>query len=367
MIIFTILFPAFFVIIEKSNLYSSWRQFLFLYPGIVLLAATGFNYFFDILKRRWIKWTAAAFLVVLSIHPAGYILRNMPYSYMYYNQLVGGLKGALGNYETDYYYISHREASKWLARYLEEKNIKTPVKIGATYSVDWFFRNHSRIETSVFRNEERSQSDWDYAIIVNRYISPFKLKKSLWPPKNAIHVVYADSVPVCAVIERRTKDDFKGYTALNEGRNSDAIKYFEKALKSDDGDEMIFYNFALALYNEKQYLKADSVLKKAIDLNPDFEPALMYLGNIAKSNGRSDEAVMYYERVLKADRKYFEAYVCLAELVVGRDLNKARFLLKTCLTINPGFRPAIMAMADTYRSSEPDIARKYDELANRIK
>jgi hypothetical protein len=367
MIIFTILFPAFFVIIEKSNLYSSWRQFLFLYPGLVLLAATGFNYLFETLKRSWMKWAGAAFLAILFIHPAGFMLRNMPYSYIYYNQFVGGVRGALGNYETDYYYISHREASEWLAGYLEKKNAKPPVKIGATYSIDWFFRNNPAIETSVFRNEERSQHDWDYAIIVNRYITPFQLKNGMWPPKNAIHIIYADSVPLCAVLERKTKADFNGFTALNEGRNSDAINYFEKALKTDDADEMIFYNFALALYNEKQYLKADSVLKKAVDINPEFEPALMYLGNIAKSNGRSDEAVMYYERVLKADRKYFEAYVSLAELVGGRDIHRARSLLETCLTINPGFRPAIVAMADTYRNTDPEIARRYDELANKIK
>ncbi len=52
MIIFTIIFPAVFVIIEKSNLYSSWRQFLFLYPGIVLLAATGLHYLFDIVEKE---------------------------------------------------------------------------------------------------------------------------------------------------------------------------------------------------------------------------------------------------------------------------------------------------------------------------
>jgi hypothetical protein len=37
-IIFTILFPLCFVLFEKSNLYSSWRQFLFVYPAIVLIA-----------------------------------------------------------------------------------------------------------------------------------------------------------------------------------------------------------------------------------------------------------------------------------------------------------------------------------------
>ena len=102
---------------------------------------------------------------------------------MYYNQFVGGLKGAYGNYETDYYYVSQTEASEWLIDYLKEKKITGPVKVKATYSVDWLFRNHPEIETSYFRYEERSQSDWDYAIVVNRYISPFQLKNNIWPPK----------------------------------------------------------------------------------------------------------------------------------------------------------------------------------------
>src|ERR1035437_7687692 len=41
-VIFTIVFPLVFVVYEKSNIYSSWRQFLFIYPGIVLLASIGY-------------------------------------------------------------------------------------------------------------------------------------------------------------------------------------------------------------------------------------------------------------------------------------------------------------------------------------
>jgi len=174
-------------------------------------------------------------------------------------------------------------------------------------------------------------------------------------------------VPVCAVLERRSKDDLLGYNALNEGRIDDALKFFEKVLQVDDRDEMIFYNFASALYSGKQYQKADSVLKMGLEINPDFEPILMYLGNIARSQNKTDEAIMYYDKVIKANRKYFEAYVGLAELLTGRDLMKARSLLRTCLVMSPRYKPAIVALADTYRSSDPDIAEKYDDLANTIK
>jgi tetratricopeptide (TPR) repeat protein len=108
-------------------------------------------------------------------------------------------------------------------------------------------------------------------------------------------------------------------------------------------------------------------LKRGLDINPGFEPILMYLGNISRAQERTDEAIGYYERVIQANRKYFEAYVGLAQVISGRDIMKARSLLRTCLTISPRYKPAIVALADTYRVSDPDIARKYDDLANSIK
>jgi hypothetical protein len=238
-VIFTILFPLVFVIYVKSNLYSSWRQFLFVYPAIVLLAATGFHYLFENVKIRYLKWGMVLLISIFSIHPLKFMITNHPYYYLYYNQLVGGLKGAYANYETDYYYVSQTEASEWLINYLKERKVTTPVKVKATFSVNWLFRNHPEIETSYFRYEERSQSDWDYSIVVNRYITPYQLKNNFWPPGNAIHIIYADSVPVCAVLERRSKDDYNGYIALNEGRSIDAIKYYENVLQVDDKDEIL--------------------------------------------------------------------------------------------------------------------------------
>ena len=367
LLIFTLMFPVLFAIYEKSNLYSSWRQFLFIFPALVLLAGTGLNFFYESLTKRYIKWAALVLFAFLALHPLRYMINNPRYFYIYYNQLVGGLKGAWSNYETDYYYVTQTEASEWLLKYLENKDIKGNIKVNATYSVTWQFRNHPEIETSWFRYDERSHSDWDYAIAANRYISPYKLKNGLWPPENAIHIIYADSVPVGAVLERKSKDDYYGFLALSEGRYYEATDYFEKALMNDDKDEMIFYNFAAALYNLNERSKADSLLKAGLEINPDFEPILMYMGNIARAENRNDDAIRYYERVLNADRKYFEAYVALSGLLVDKDVMRARKLLRTCLIMNPRYKPAITALADTYRSSDPEIAEKYDLLAESVK
>jgi tetratricopeptide (TPR) repeat protein len=130
---------------------------------------------------------------------------------------------------------------------------------------------------------------------------------------------------------------------------------------------MIYYNFASALFDDGQIEKADSALKKCLEINPDFDLALMFLGNIAKAQNRNQEAVEYYKNVIKVNRKYLEAYVELSGIIVKDDVVKARDLLVTCLNIDPRFKPAIMSMAETYRTSNPDVAKKYDELAKTIK
>jgi tetratricopeptide (TPR) repeat protein len=93
----------------------------------------------------------------------------------------------------------------------------------------------------------------------------------------------------------------------------------------------------------------------------------MYLGNIAAFRKDSLNALDYYERVIRVNRKYFQAYVESAKLVYENDVDKARGLLRECLRINPKFKPAITGLADTYRKTDPEIAKKYDEMADTIK
>ncbi|HPF03688.1 MAG TPA: hypothetical protein PLE95_10825 [Bacteroidales bacterium] len=362
LILFSVLFPVFFVLLEKSNLYSSWRQFLFVYPPMVLLAATGISFFFSVLKPRMLKIALVAILIAASLHPVLYMARNPRYYYIYYNQLAGGLSGAHGNYETDYYYVGQTEASQWLKEHFTKNNIDRAT-VAATFSVKWHFRDMQGITTKYIRNEERSMSDWDYAVITNRYIPPFRLKEKKWPPQNAIHVVYADDVPVCAVLKRETRDDYLGYRALKEGRNEEAVTLLGNALKVCEEDEMIFYNFACALYNQGHHAVADSVLNAGLKINPDFEPILMYLGNIAAYRGDTLAALQYYERLTGVNIKYFDAWVEAARVTAPTDIRRARKYLKKCLGVNPGYVPAIKALADTYRDTDPGIAKKLDETA----
>ena len=204
-------------------------------------------------------------------------------------------------------------------------------------------------------------------IVANSYIPASQLKDKIWPPKNAIHVIYADQVPICAVLKRETKLDLQGYRALKMRDTTNAVRFFEDALKINAQDELIFYNFAAALVSEGKIDSAKTILQSALKINPFYEPVLMYLGNIAVSQNNSVEAIRYYETIIGYNRKYFDAYIGLSKLLIEKDTVKARDLLKTCLELNPRYRPAILALADSYRDTDPTIARKYEELANSFK
>jgi hypothetical protein len=365
MLAFTVVFPLIFAVAGRSNIYSSWRQFLFVFPGIVLISASGFSFMFEKLNKK-----ARMFVIILTaisiIHPLKFMITNHPYEYIYYNELTGGLNGAYTHYETDYYYTSQKQASEWLIKYLDKSNINQHIEVSATYPVNWNFRKQKNVHTSFIRFEERSMYDWDYAIVGNRYIPPVQLRNRIFPPSNSIYVIYADKVPICAVLKRKTKDDFLGYQALKKGRYSDAIRYLDKALTLNGTDELIYYNLGGALVRNGNEEKADSVLKSGLRINPVSEPILMYLGNLSRNRNDTLNAIRYYQKVLELNRKYFEAYVNLSSMLVRTDLVRARDLLEECLRLNPKFKPALVALGDTYKDTDEEIARKYYERARNV-
>jgi len=360
MLIFTILFPIVFVIYEKSNLYGSWRHFLFVYPAMVVLAAIGLRHLFLKISTR----IMIIVVLVLAIHPFTFLVRNPPYYYLYYNQLVGGLKGAYGNYETDYYYHSIREGSEWLINYLKENHPGDSLKVATNFPADWFYRNENKLKARYLPWNDRSQHDWDYFVVANSYISPVLQKNKNWPPKNALKIIEVDGVPICAVVKRESKADFLGYTASRQHLSEEAIKYFEEALQKECQDEIIFFNFASVCYSKGDKAKAMSLLQKGLEINPECDRILMFRANILAENGEHDKAAEAYKQLIGINRKYFDAYPALAKILIGKkELKKARELLKRCLTMNPGYKAAYAALADSYRDTNPEIAGKYDELA----
>jgi tetratricopeptide (TPR) repeat protein len=364
---FSILFPLVFVVLIQSNLYGSWRHFLFVYPGIVLIAALGFHALLARYKHRAVRVSAVVLFLALAVHPVRFMAANHPYYYLYYNQFTGGLKGAYGNYETDYYYHSMREGAEWLQEYLKNKPNKAEIVVGGNFPIQWYFRNNKAIDFVYFPWQNRSEYNWDYVLVANSYIPPFQLKNKIWPPSNTIHTIFADGIPICAVVERVTKDDLAGIQEQNKGDNIKSALLFENAFKFDPQNELICYKFAEVLLANGKGDQANQMLTKCLEINPEYEKALVLLGDEALKNKEVEKAAGFYERTIGANRKYYRVYPKLAGIYPETNVLKARKILKDCLKLNSKYKPALEALADTYRKSDPEIARKYDELIMKLK
>ena len=364
---FTILFPIVFVIIKQSNLYGSWRHFLFVYPGIILIAALGLHAFWIRSKNRSIRAVTTVLLLVLAVHPLKFAIANHPYYYLYYNQLVGGLKGAYGNYETDYYYHSMREGAEWLQEYLKKKPDTSTKTVGGNFPIQWYFRENESVKFIYFPYQKRSEYDWDYAIVANSYISSDQLKNKTWPPSNTIHIIYADGIPICAVIERVTKDDFLAIQELEKGNNIKSVPLFQNSLKLDPQNELICYKFATSLLGLGQDSLAQKMLEKSIGINPGHEQALALAGDLALKRRDTATAADYYKKAIDANRKYLSVYPKLAGIYAETNVDAARKLLHDCLKLNARYKPALKLLAETYRETDPEKANKYEKMINKLK
>lgn len=366
-LIFTILFPVLFVILKKANLYGAWRHFIFIYPGIVILSAIGLHEFFSRYKRIVIRGAAIVILAFLVFHPLKFMVCSHPYYYLYYNQLAGGLKGAYGKYETDYYYHTMRSGSEWLQEYLKENDVKGKVIVGSNFPVNWYFRNMNNVRFQYFTYQQRNDFDWDYAIIGNSYIRPEQLRKNNFPPEGTIHTVLVDGVPVCAVVARKSKLAVKGSRAFENEDYTLAADYYREALKFYKNDEHVYYKLGKSLSLTGRNQEALESVNHALAINGMYEPALKLSGQLKMEQGNNEAARQDFEKLIQANRKYFSAYVELAKILVREGHpGEAREVLKTCLRINSRYKPAIIVLGDTFRESDPEIAKRYYDLANSI-
>jgi len=220
LVLFTIFFPVAYAIYKKSSLYDGWRHFLFIYPPLVVVASIGWISLLNA-RQKAVKLATLAIVVAGLLLPLRFAIANHPYESLYYNEIVGGLKGVYGKYETDYYMLGIKQATEWLVtnEHLENKNVFVATNctfpmIGYMYQSN--YRNLSpridRIfeETADYRTDtmyssyltkqpdfklnaplgidyiryyERYNKNWDYCVLFSRFVDASQLTSGNWPPR----------------------------------------------------------------------------------------------------------------------------------------------------------------------------------------
>jgi len=98
-------------LVQNATLYDEVRHFLFVLPPLAVLAATALDAAWTWLVRQnvWIRTTGCAVFGAYVVLHVGIVCYLHPYEYVYYNVFAGGLPGADGRYETEYWGVSLKE------------------------------------------------------------------------------------------------------------------------------------------------------------------------------------------------------------------------------------------------------------------
>jgi hypothetical protein len=117
-------FPVIFFMVTTPTAYNGIRHFLFVVPPIAALSAVAIDQIWVWLQTwsRLAGRTFAAILTTVLALQVWVMVQLHPDQYVYYNQLVGGVKGAEGAFELDYWGNSLVEATNTLADFLENEN-----------------------------------------------------------------------------------------------------------------------------------------------------------------------------------------------------------------------------------------------------
>jgi hypothetical protein len=120
---FTVLFPIACHVIGHGPGFTGMRHFFFVVPTLSVLAGIGADATLEWLaeRQRVLGLAAAAALAAALVWEASLMVRLHPYQYLYYNALVGGLPGAAGRYEMDYWVGVMPEAVERLQTHLEHE------------------------------------------------------------------------------------------------------------------------------------------------------------------------------------------------------------------------------------------------------
>lgn len=334
---FAFVFPLAYIIYKDSALYNSWRHVLFVMPSVLILAGIGWDSIIG-MSSKIIKYVGAAALTALMAITGIWMVQNHPYQYMYYNQLVGGVEGAFGKYELDYWCQTPKEAIKWIHENEDLPEGRTNIisnnelfslqyysdrfqengdelrevsremeKINAVIDRLNYYKSKEIITEAEHKEEieilvpERdalkaeadslkrvfimwsrelnwNKDDWDYAIWTNRTLSPTLLDKGYFPPKGTIHEIKVDGVTVCAVVKRENRKIYEANAAMKLMKFDEAEKLLKEYIEYDPLEEEAYRTLSFVKLRQNDFEGAIEWGRKSLDLVPESYFSHQYVG-----------------------------------------------------------------------------------------
>lgn len=382
MLWFTIIFPVIFIIYRKSNVYGGWRHMMFIYPSMIALAALSLSKLAN-LGPKLLRLGIPVIILAGLLHPGIHIVKNHPNTYIYFNELLGGVNKAYGRFETDYYSSSLKPACDYFIEEIlpEKRGGKgDALTVLSNTDISYYFRQHKDDVVPAYSSYyRRGRKDWDYAILYCNYIHPYQLKKGLWPPKNTIHEIKVDDVVVAAIVERRDWNDYMGKSLMKEAMAEQderkviqAVMHLERAAFYDPFNEVALLDLAEGYSAMLEYTRARLTMDELLTFYPDYDKALNMKGHtylveyLATDDMQClDDAIYWFKQGVKSNNKFHIGYYNLGVCYAYRgDKNNAIYNLKEAIRNDGKLYKAYEKLAEVYlQFGEKESAeRVYNQL-----
>lgn len=375
LLLFAIAFPVFYIIYKKSVVYDGMRHIMFVLPVMVILAALFYDYILELfVGKKAMQYAVAAVTLILVALPARFMFANHPNEYVYFNELAGGIKGAYGNYETDYYFNSLKSGFDWL---LENKlkNAKPSaghdsilVASNAPEMMKQYINMSSVPVKFVYvRYYQRGESDWDYGIFMSRFLDKEQLQNGYFPGDNPIHEVTADGVPLTTVLENDPeRNAFKANEAMKAGNDSLAVKYLNVAAQKYPHDAEVWRNLAIASFQSGNKQAAVEAVGKAyalssLDMNNANTAGMIYL-----QAGDFNKSIQTFGKMTQDYPEAGEGWLGLGQAqAAAKNFPLAIDNINTAIATDPRFTPqGYMLLAYIYQQKGDMVqAQKYAAAA----
>jgi tetratricopeptide (TPR) repeat protein len=148
---------------------------------------------------------------------------------------------------------------------------------------------------------------------------------------------------------------------MAEGAFDKAIAILNKAIETDAGGFILFYQRALAYEKKKETDRAVADYSKAMELKPDFILPPAALGKIYAKKGKYHKAITFYKKAYDLDTKdtiaLYNYAACLVNLGKTDD---ARQVFKKIIALDPGYPDVYYQLGIIYLgSNKNDTAEEY--------
>ena len=371
MLAFAFVFPVLYILYKQSNLYTGMRHLLFLVPPLVVLAALGWDYTIRKFEEsnKTIALVVAGSMGILALFPLSHIFMNFKTTYVYFNELAGGVKGALGKYEMDYWGVSQKAAINWMEKEgLFDTDEPIRLRTNSNFVAMQYADKFENVKVGYARFRERYEREWDYAIFINQFIDGAHLRTGNYMDNNVIKVIGKNGTPFC-MIYKNTDERLatNGFKALKANNPDEAIQLFEKEVAENPNNENAWNGLGQAYFNKQVFDKALSAFSSALELNPGSQVANSYTSLVLLNQNRLDEALVYLDKAIELNNRDFNSKYYRG-MVYARKGNEQKAIdeLKSVLQMNPTHKPTYQLLIQIYnQKGDKQNANYFQQLMAR--